>query len=236
MYKNSEARYEVDGDPNQMSVVLLGTSLSFSDQMVRFLAFEFPEVRFKRVGSASEVYDIVPRPRLVVLHESVPDLAAVVDWFRGVLGGSMIAVACSELPLCYRDDATGVLREVSFLRTNAQIDVWLSVLRLLLCGQAYVPPEFLREWHREPARRSHDPEPRGNAAGAVGAQLTPREMQILPLIARGMQNKTIAGELGLSEHTVKLHTHNIFSKLKVSNRTGAAGWYLSQIEGSAAAR
>ena len=235
MYRDDESQGGINDDSSRMSVVLLGTSLDFSERMLRFLAFEFSEVRFKRVSNPSEVYDIEPRPRLVVVHESVPDLPVVVDGFRGVLGGSMIAIACSELPSCYRDNAPEALRSVSFLRTNAQIDVWLSVLRLLLCGQAYVPPEFLREWHREPARRSHDPKPQGGAAGAVGAQLTPREMQILPLIARGMQNKTIAGELGLSEHTVKLHTHNIFSKLKVSNRTGAAGWYLSQIERSAAA-
>ena len=54
-------------------------------------------------------------------------------------------------------------------------------------------------------------------------------MEILPLIARGEQNKTIADKLGLSVHTVKLHSHNIFSKLGVSNRTGAANWYLSQM-------
>ncbi len=61
--------------------------------------------------------------------------------------------------------------------------------------------------------------------------LTPRELQILPLIAQGLQNKVIAGTLDLSEHTVKLHTHNIFAKLGVSNRTAAAKWYLSRVEG-----
>ena len=61
------------------------------------------------------------------------------------------------------------------------------------------------------------------------SKLTPREMEILALIARGEQNKAIAGKLGLSVHTVKLHSHNIFSKLGVSNRTEAANWYLSQM-------
>jgi DNA-binding NarL/FixJ family response regulator len=126
----------------------------------------------------------------------------------------------------------GIRHPVSYLQLNAQVEVWLSVLRLLLCGQRYVPVDLMSEHGAEPpadalgvgAGRADGPRPE--------AQLTPRELQILPLIAQGMQNKTIAGELGLSEHTVKLHTHNIFSKLKVSNRTGAASWYLSRHDGA----
>ena len=40
----------------------------------------------------------------------------------------------------------------------------------------------------------------------------------------------MAAELGLSEHTVKLHIHHLINKLGVSNRTGAAIWFLAQGE------
>ena len=51
--------------------------------------------------------------------------------------------------------------------------------------------------------------------------LTPREMQVLQLLARGLANKTIAQELGISEHTVKFHVNSILAKLGAASRTDA---------------
>ncbi|MBC7882336.1 MAG: response regulator transcription factor [Anaerolineae bacterium] len=51
--------------------------------------------------------------------------------------------------------------------------------------------------------------------------LTPREVEVLRMLAEGTGNKTIASRLGISEHTVKFHIGSIFSKLGVSNRTEA---------------
>jgi DNA-binding NarL/FixJ family response regulator len=51
--------------------------------------------------------------------------------------------------------------------------------------------------------------------------LTPREMEILRLIADGEGNKTIADILNISQHTVKFHISSIFEKLHVSSRTEA---------------
>jgi NarL family two-component system response regulator LiaR len=52
--------------------------------------------------------------------------------------------------------------------------------------------------------------------------LTPREHEVLALIARGQPNKVIARELGVSEKTVKTHVSNVLGKLGVSDRTQAA--------------
>lgn len=57
--------------------------------------------------------------------------------------------------------------------------------------------------------------------------LTPREQEILRLIARGFSNKKIADILSISPDTVKTHTRNIFSKLGVADRTQAAVWAAS---------
>ena len=51
--------------------------------------------------------------------------------------------------------------------------------------------------------------------------LTQRELQVLQLAADGLSNKETAGELVISEKTVKNHTANIFSKLHVNDRTQA---------------
>jgi DNA-binding NarL/FixJ family response regulator len=53
-------------------------------------------------------------------------------------------------------------------------------------------------------------------------RLTPREREVLELIARGLSNKRIARELGLSEKTVKTHVGHVLAKLDVTDRTQAA--------------
>ncbi len=52
--------------------------------------------------------------------------------------------------------------------------------------------------------------------------LTPREREVLALVTRGLANKAIARELGVSEKTVKTHVSNILGKLGVADRTQAA--------------
>lgn len=51
--------------------------------------------------------------------------------------------------------------------------------------------------------------------------LTPREIEVLQLLARGLANKTIAQELEISEHTVKFHVNSILAKLGAQSRTDA---------------
>jgi DNA-binding NarL/FixJ family response regulator len=62
--------------------------------------------------------------------------------------------------------------------------------------------------------------PRASPAGA-GESLTPREMEVLQMIAAGESNKRIAWRLSISEHTVKFHVASILSKLGASSRAEA---------------
>jgi DNA-binding NarL/FixJ family response regulator len=50
--------------------------------------------------------------------------------------------------------------------------------------------------------------------------LTPREYQVALMVGRGLSNKEVARELGVSAGTVKLHVHSIFQKLGARNRYG----------------
>jgi len=51
--------------------------------------------------------------------------------------------------------------------------------------------------------------------------LSPREIEVLRMIAEGLGNKEIASKLGISDHTVKFHISSIFAKLGASSRTEA---------------
>jgi LuxR family transcriptional regulator, maltose regulon positive regulatory protein len=60
-------------------------------------------------------------------------------------------------------------------------------------------------------------------AGAA-ADLTPREVEVLALVAQGLSNPEIAAQLVISEHTAHRHLANILRKLDLPSRAAAAAW------------
>ncbi len=63
--------------------------------------------------------------------------------------------------------------------------------------------------------------PHARAAIELIEPLTPRELEVLHLLASGLTNKEIASRLGISDHTVKFHVNGILGKLGVESRTEA---------------
>jgi DNA-binding NarL/FixJ family response regulator len=68
------------------------------------------------------------------------------------------------------------------------------------------------------------PRPRRVESSAATHELTPREVQILCLVAEGHSNSQLATMLWVTEQTVKFHLSNIYRKLDVANRTEASRW------------
>jgi DNA-binding CsgD family transcriptional regulator len=66
--------------------------------------------------------------------------------------------------------------------------------------------------------------PAAGPAGQAAGSLTPRELEVLRLIASGKTNRAIAGRLDISEKTVARHVSNIFAKLDVSTRAAATAY------------
>jgi len=60
---------------------------------------------------------------------------------------------------------------------------------------------------------------REREGGWIEEPLTPREVEVLELVAEGLPNKAIASRLGISDQTVKFHVRSISGKLGASNRT-----------------
>jgi two-component system NarL family response regulator len=79
-----------------------------------------------------------------------------------------------------------------------------------------VPPPMSPEVKAQLARR------------AAGPVLTPREVEVLELIRRGLRNREIAGRCGISEETVQTHVKSILMKLDAQDRTAAVNVALSR--------
>lgn len=91
-----------------------------------------------------------------------------------------------------------------FVVKEMALDQLLTAIRTVHAGEQYVPPQIaMRIGER------------------LLAQLSPREMEVLKLVAAGLSNKEIASRLGLVVGTVKVHVANILSKLGVADRTQA---------------
>jgi DNA-binding NarL/FixJ family response regulator len=81
-------------------------------------------------------------------------------------------------------------------------------------------PSAIRQAHEQSVYQAFGVTPKNGDTESL--DLTEREQTILGCMARGLSNKAIGGELWVTEQTVKFHLTNIYRKLGVSNRTGAA--------------
>jgi DNA-binding NarL/FixJ family response regulator len=104
----------------------------------------------------------------------------------------------------------------AYLLKGATRNELLSTVRKALSGARLLQPEL-------GISRSRELEDETSALKVVSAKLiTPRELQVLRLVAQGYTNLEIAGELILSISTVKRHLEHILAKLGVTDRTEAA--------------
>lgn len=224
-----------------MDLIFIGASVTFSRRTLKLVNQEFPGVRASRLGSIEDfVGEKTPcrkSPRLIVVDELfVEDLVTRPRVYREAAGSADLVLAYTRPAAARRimapqGDAT-VPGVVKLLPMNMKIEAWLSVLCLLIHGETYIPPDLL-------VAEAPTSAPAVSVASATTPRaeglLTAREMDVLELVAAGKSNKVIAGQLRLSEHTVKLHMHHILAKLGLDNRTGAARWYIARYQGAAEA-
>ena len=91
----------------------------------------------------------------------------------------------------------------------------VTAVREAIAGVVSIQPEVMSRL------LAYTPEPRKEEAKGIRDKLTPREYEILELMAQGLSNKEIAGKLFISEGTVKNYISTIYEKLQVKDRTQA---------------
>jgi len=102
----------------------------------------------------------------------------------------------------------------------------VEVLRTILAGQIWIQPELMQQLYAEFAR---GPEATlVTAENADTAGLTPRQLEVLRLVAQGLRNSEIADQLVISEQTVKTHVAHLLEKLGVTSRLQAARYAISK--------
>jgi DNA-binding NarL/FixJ family response regulator len=124
-----------------------------------------------------------------------------------------------------RNGAHGYL--LKDLRPEQLHDMIRSVMRNETPISPAVAGRLLREIREGGTRKVTTPS--SNAARSV---VTPRELEILRLVAVGLSNKEIAKRLVITEGTVKNHVHNALEKLHLDNRIQAAAYVIRQGLGS----
>ena len=105
-----------------------------------------------------------------------------------------------------------------YVREDASVDEFRDVVRLVARGEARVAPQiasslFSRLAALAAASRATDQ--------AKNVKLTPRELEILRLVAEGLTNKEIAVRLHVEQQTIKNHMHNILERLRLNRRQQA---------------
>lgn len=173
------------------------------------------EADFDIVGEAGDGDEALAaiaenRPDVVLLDLKMPGLDGQGVLERLDADGPKILVLTSategeRVPAAIEAGAAG------FVYKDIDPDALAAAIRTVHAGQALLSPAAMRGLMS------------GNSDSAAPA-LTPRERQVLGLIAKGQTNRQISRALGVSEKTVKTHVTNLLRRINAQDRTQAALW------------
>ncbi|MEM9579225.1 MAG: response regulator transcription factor [Pseudomonadota bacterium] len=188
------------------------------------------------LSAMSEIFERDPRFSLVatsataegflgmVMRVSVD--VGVIDWNLPVLGGAKLIEVLREQErapklVVYGDDGTDLPRlamtagAAGFAARSGEVDGLLATCADVAAGKMVFPFIDVRELQADPMQT-----------------LSRKERVMLEALSKGLTNRELSRELGISTNTVKFHLSNLYDKLSVKNRAQAiAFFYSSRIPG-----
>lgn len=179
---------------------------------------------FDVVGEAADGLEGLKRAA-----ELRPDVVLLDLHMPGLAGCEVVKTLAEDLPeaavlmLTVSEDADDLIDTLragarGYLLKNIDAEFLVDAIRRAARGEAVMSPQMAAKLARGLQGVQREPVPHP----ADRDKISPREREILVLLARGASNKEMARELKLAESTVKIHVQNILRKLKLSSRVQAA--------------
>lgn len=188
--------------PEGAKVFVIDDDPVFSTSLVRFL--KSAGIPAEAFGSAHEflAHATAEGPACALVDLKMPDV-------DGLALQDALEQSARKLPVVFISGASEISDSVKAMRAGA-IDFLTKPV-----DEQQLLAAIERGLHED--ERQKEERQRWTDARQRLARLTPRETQVCFLVARGLLNKQVAAELGLSEPTVKAHRQQVMSKLKVDS-------------------
>jgi len=183
------------------------------------------------LSAMSEIFDCDPRFSVVATVSTAEDFlgavmrvsvqVGIIDWTLPALGGQKLIEVLREQSgapriLVYGHETGDLPRKAlaagaaGFSPRNGPVEGLLETCAAVAAGQMVFPFLDVRELHSDPIHL-----------------LTKREKALLEALSKGLSNRQLASEFGISANTVKFHLSNLYEKLSVTSRTQAVAFYFS---------
>ncbi|MDP0926369.1 response regulator transcription factor [Paracoccus onubensis] len=183
------------------------------------------------LSAMSEVFERDPRFSLVATSATaegflgtvmrVPCQVGIIDWNLPVLGGNRLLEVLREQEsapriVVYADQGSDAHRAAmgagaaGFVARNGPVETLLDTCSAVAAGKMIFPYLDVRELQQDPIH-----------------SLSRREAAILEALSKGLTNRQLSQELGITTNTVKFHLSNLYDKLSVKNRAQAIAFYYS---------
>ena len=183
------------------------------------------------LSAMAEVFERDPRFSLVATSATaegflgtvmrVPCQVGIIDWSLPVLGGTRLLEVLREQEsspriVVYADQGSDAHRAAmgagaaGFVARNGPVETLLDTCVSVAAGKMIFPYLDIRELQQDPIH-----------------SLSRREAAMLEALSKGLTNRELSQELGITTNTVKFHLSNLYDKLSVKNRAQAIAFYYS---------